>query len=557
MAENRIRKAALASIVAMATATGVVLVNTNTGEVTPYEAVPDPVFYTLKQCKQQGNQSETKAERVQWREHCNTSADPVTNLVAEKDMPITIKNGEAITPGETVDVVADNAAEWTPPSGQEPGVQLTDPADPGNVIVLPVTDTGDAATKQVEVPSDMGGIGFTEPGAPAGAQVVFTTPAATTAGLYPGTNIRWQRSIGTRSSAIKRWSDITPTWFSDNYVSSGMKYVRDNAPLAFTDAKAGLVMNIRWRDFYVDETLAPTSRAQAQDPTWSNYIWNTDDRIAQQLLSPEIVSGEAVLRLLLQMEATSIRLTHPQWMLDTPNATWTENGDMHRTTPNFFFQTADAIIAVVKQYGNSGIDSILLGEYYMGSQSAFPAGVNRNNFLTRREEIWADVAANVPLDGNGNQIAILQKSFAPPSNDAIGPDALYSRKIGYSQSDVRTFGFEGTTMAMQGNAPTDIGGDTRFAQYWAAGENRGLCTVPDPAPANPFGFTANQSIQSPPDVIGWFASSTLTGAHLDSIYLRMDPKTVQNKENFAAMLNQYGTGGTALSATQLPVPVVR
>ena len=103
--------------------------------------------------------------------------------------------------------------------------------------------------------------------------------------------------------------------------------------------------------------------------------------------------------------------------------------------------------------------------------------------------------------------------------------------------------------------PTDIGGDTRFARFWRDGKTNGYVTIPDPAPANPFGWVAGDRVPFPPEAIGWFAALV---APLDSITLRMEESTVQNKQNYADMLGLFGEGGTLANTGDYgTVPAIR
>jgi hypothetical protein len=56
----------------------------------------------------------------------------------------------------------------------------------------------------------------------------------------------------------------------------------------------------------VDDTVAPSSRAQAQDPAWSNYKWNQNDVFAKMLdASTQVGRGMAELGLFVATTATS------------------------------------------------------------------------------------------------------------------------------------------------------------------------------------------------------------------------------------------------------------
>ena len=79
---------------------------------------------------------------------------------------------------------------------------------------------------------------------------------------------------------------------SDDYVNTlydrELSLLREANPTAFVPHSQfhPCVSNkIRWRDCYVDDTLAPSSSEQARNPDWENYVWNSNDVFGRVLES--------------------------------------------------------------------------------------------------------------------------------------------------------------------------------------------------------------------------------------------------------------------------------
>lgn len=356
-------------------------------------------------------------------------------------------------------------------------------------------------------------------------------------GVFLDTNIRHVRAVGTRPGTTS-WTG-NANWLEEEYESSGLRYVRDNAPAAFNSVKALLMMKIRLVDFYVNQNQAPANSVQAQDPNWSNYAWNgpAGDWIGQLLQSPSVVNGEAALGLLVADQASAQGRTHPAWLLNSEHS-WVEDDRLHRTRldiPASRQHIIDFYTALVRKYGNTELWGIVLGEYYWGDVNQHPAGFDRSAYMQGRASIWSAIAQAAPLDANGTRIAIYQTN--PVFNFSVTSNQLTDHGIGVSQSDVRMFGYEGSVVTAQGKVPTMINGDSRLVQK---GER---VTWPAVAPRNPFGFSGGERVIPTPQHLAWFGS-TQGVAPLTSVVLGLKSGTVQNKENYAEALRMFGDGGT-------------
>jgi hypothetical protein len=145
---------------------------------------------------------------------------------------------------------------------------------------------------------------------------------------FPG--IRWFPVLGTYAGADQGWvsePNLVDQQYAD-YVGSTRErnYLdldNDNERYHFCGGR-----KFAWRDVLVDETLAPTSRAQAQNPDWSNYKWNQGDVVTEQLnASNRIAENKAKLCVFVATTATSTKNPVPTWMMQNnsfygTNLTW-------------------------------------------------------------------------------------------------------------------------------------------------------------------------------------------------------------------------------------------
>jgi hypothetical protein len=72
---------------------------------------------------------------------------------------------------------------------------------------------------------------------------------------------------------------------------------------------------LTWRQFFVDESIAPSSHWQARNPGWSNYRWNQNDIFANMVQAPAIVDNKAKLGIFVAMTASSEQEPVPIWMI--------------------------------------------------------------------------------------------------------------------------------------------------------------------------------------------------------------------------------------------------
>ncbi len=90
--------------------------------------------------------------------------------------------------------------------------------------------------------------------------------------------------MGSKKEVSQLWASVhagaSQGWVADNTLIDDQytTYVgtRENAYFDRSDGDSRQYWfvggrKINWRDCLVDDTVAPSSRAQAQDPAWSNY----------------------------------------------------------------------------------------------------------------------------------------------------------------------------------------------------------------------------------------------------------------------------------------------
>ena len=418
-------------------------------------------------------------------------------------------------------------------------------------FVTSVANAADAAT--IEPPSDIG---------ISGAQVLArsTTPESpsvgvSASGVFPGTNIRHRSCIGSRPSGIS-W-DVRDDWF-DNEYESAMQIIRADRPQAFGDDVAACVMRkITWRQMYVDDRIAPESQSQARDPSWSNYAWNQNDTIAQNLNSQYIQSGEAMLGLLIADQATAQGNAPPRWYIDAGFTFGNEAaGLIHNRMdqPEALAHVIDFYIALMRRYGGDRrLYGIVLGEYFAGSQNFWPSDFNNAEYRRGRREIWRAVSAAAPLDSDGNRIALYQTQ--PVLSSGVTLQDLLDNQMGVSESDVNLFKDgcgeslehfeceEGThawaLQQMEGLLPTMMNGDSRFARDGREWTWSGL--------ANPFGFGRGVRTVASPQQLFWYHGSEGV-IPLNSIFLKIEKDVEpQTLDNMMDAVRQFSRGGSRTS----------
>jgi hypothetical protein len=254
------------------------------------------------------------------------------------------------------------------------------------------------------------------PGTAAGVQVDATgCPLPTTTDPFPG--IRDYPVMGVYKGDAKGFSS-DPTLLQSQYET----YVgtHENAYLDLGDGDnerywfAG-GRKLAWSDVLVDESLVPASRAQAQDPNWSNYKWNQQDVLKEMLdNSTAAQQDKALLQLFFAITATSAKDPVPTWVEQDPRGlTWTDGEQkVHlRLDKDPAWQAAsDFLVAAVKHYGGDPrIASMTIGEYYQNEDAGgLPADIDQAAFKTNIKNIWTNVIGAAPRDANGERINVLQ-----------------------------------------------------------------------------------------------------------------------------------------------------
>lgn len=572
-------------LAALAGVGGMVLVNTETGEVTNYtpraeyvEKGHGPIVdtRTFKQCFEAEDWECTKPRIAACQEITDLGKAKCRKRLLDGEsiedmkMSITLKNGDVIAPGETFSVVADAATEFDAPAGQHPELELDDPITPANKLTLPLTDTATATEKTATLPSDMGtsegaAIGFTEPGAASTGRIVAVDDEAaptppppeggTSSGLFPGTNIRFRSMIGARPGTQRTWGTDN-SYVQEQYLAEGFDQVMALAPNVFNDpdVDAGLRLAVLWKAFYVDHNIVPPDSATARDPNWPNYNWNDYDWISDLMQAPLVTDGTLNLILMIMDTYTSHNNALPNFMTANPDWHWKETPLAERVrmdNPVALGHLVDFYVALVTKYGNSDLAAIVLGEYFAGSASKYPAGFNKNLFMQGRRTLWQAIDDNIPLDGDGNRMMVIQTN--PILTNGVTFEDLIATNTGVSQSDVRGFEHTHTLQEAQGRLPAMMNGDVQYARFRAQDPTtkRGFATIPTPAPPNPYGWTGGERVAMTPDIVGWHAA---TYVPLDIVLMGTEEGTDQNIANYGAALAKWGRNGTDPQAN---IPAVR
>ena len=271
---------------------------------------------------------------------------------------------------------------------------------------------------------------------------------------------------------------------------------------------------LEWKNLLVDETLAPISHDQARNPGWSNYRWNEVDVISQMLQAPAIAGGAAKLSLLIAATATSCPDPVPSWM-KAKGLTWTDGeGRVHvrQDLEEGWRYIADLYVAIVKRYGESSrIANLIMGEYYPLSDR--PASLDFKALLSNAKKIWSDVIANAPKDEGGNRVNIAQVNPILTKGIVTSTD-IANLKLGISGSDPhlfangcgkphRSLGHPGTLdrarQDLYGTVPLMHQGDAAFLKSGKTATWTGI--------ANPFGYTAGETVPIDLEQLAWYFGS--------------------------------------------------
>jgi hypothetical protein len=260
----------------------------------------------------------------------------------------------------------------------------------------------------------------------------------------------------------------------------------------------------RWADLLVDETLAPSSRAQAQDPNSSNYAWNTNDHIDKMLDNSTAVAQEkAKLCLFVAFSATSVANSVPQFMIDDPdNLTWADGAGDHgrMDKAEALQQTTDFFTALLKRYGaDERIASLTIGEYFPGPNA--PTGLDMGLFRANMKIFWSDIIAAAPRDASGERMLISQSNPITTGREVTTAE-LRTIGLGVTGSDPNLFTSEMTETnlkALYGRVPTShLANANRFMNNYQI--------TWDGTP-NPWGYTAGTTNTLRYEYLTWYHGS--------------------------------------------------
>jgi hypothetical protein len=372
------------------------------------------------------------------------------------------------------------------------------------------------------------------------ASITWTVSASAPTTLFPG--IRWYPLMGVYAGTNQGW--VSEPALIDQQYANYVGPTRENAYLDLDadDERYWFVggRKIRWRDVLVNESLAPTSRAQAQDPNWSNYKWNQNDVITEMLnASTNVTANKAKLGIFVAVTATSERNPVPAFLMNDPRGlTWTDGqGKDHvRLDKQAGYEAvADFLIALTKRYGNdTRIASIAIGEYYTNPDGGgLPADLDYDAFRTNIKHVWSQVIAAAPPDADGERINIVQTQPIL-SGDFVTATDMANIGIGISGSGAQLF------------AASDPMDSVRQQLYGVVPLQHQVNTGPLGGPAtwdgtpNPWGFTNGQTVPMRYEHVAWYHSNK-GKVPLDSLYMR-DNSTYISQWHEA--YGRFGPNGT-------------
>jgi hypothetical protein len=308
-----------------------------------------------------------------------------------------------------------------------------------------------------------------------------------------------------------------------------------------------------WTDMLVDPVTAPASRAQAQDPNWSNYKWNQTDVVDQMLdNSTAAQQDKAKVCLFVATSATAQPDPVPTYVKNGTSyygngLTWTDGqGKVHVRLDKVGGQQAisDFLIALTKHYGNDPrIASITNGEWYTNSDAGgLPTGFNYSAFKTGQKAVWQAWVNSAPKDATGNRLTIIQSQPIVAGSEVSAADI---QNIG--------IGISGSSQTVFRDSPIDavrriLYGVVPLSHQVNAG-TVGTNVTFDNTP-NPFGYAAGSTHPATYPVIAWFydnqgliPNSNAKGSKvpLDSINMGADPTLVSQ---WHSAFDQFGPNGS-------------
>ena len=377
-----------------------------------------------------------------------------------------------------------------------------------------------------------------------GAAATRNFSVSASAQTFPG--IRWWPVMGVYQGANRGWTS-DPTLIDDQYAfyigGKENRYLDlgdgDNERYWFVGGQ-----KMAWRDMLVDESLAPSSRAQARDPNWFNYKWNHTD-IFEQMLdnSRAVAQNKAKMDLFIATTATSEKNPIPTWVLNDPRTlTWRDGqGKDHLRLDKdaAWHAMSDFLVAATKHYGNDPrIASLTIGEYYTNAdRGGMPADINLDAYRANIKNVWSDVVTNAPRDANGNRLAILQ-SNPITSGGFVTAGNMANIGVGASGSDPKLF-----------NAPQV---DNLYKQLYGVMPtqhqvNAGMLVRGDPitwdGTPNPWGFTKGQTTPIRYEYVAWYYDDQGVVPR-DSLLMR-DYRSLHTQ--WYEAYDQFGPNGTLVS----------
>jgi hypothetical protein len=375
---------------------------------------------------------------------------------------------------------------------------------------------------------------------------------------FPG--IRYWSANGVYQGASAGWTS-NPTLIDDQYSKYvGFGTTREQAYLDRGDGDGedyyffgGKKLN--WRQFLVDENQAPTSSAQARDPNWSNYKWNTNDIIDEMLdNSTAIQQGKAKMQLFVAVTATSEQNPIPTWVLnDSRGLTWRDRQKMDhmRFDKTSGWQvTSDFLVALVKHYGDDPrIGVITIGEYYTNSDGRrLPADFDYNAFRSNAKNIWSDMITNAPKDASGDRVNIVQTQPITTGKNLVIPTDIANIGIGVSGSAPHIFAtdiLDPLRRQLRGQVPL-----AHQVNSNAIGDS---ITYESTGVPNPWGYQAGATHGQRYEEVVWYydtGTGRTTIQPLDSMYMK---DTASLVTEWQKAYDQFGPNGSLVGQYgQLP-----
>lgn len=242
------------------------------------------------------------------------------------------------------------------------------------------------------------------------------------------------RLLGTNTSYFR------PLNFIDDTYNTYLAPILALNPNAFNTVHPTVAYGSTWERLYVNPSLAPANQAQAQDHTWSNYIWNQPndatnayDSLGHALSNPLVTNGRLKIEFSLAISASGQGSPLPPWFKATASNWCLDSSSQEHI--DFNDQTAvqhavDVLVAMIKKYGNdTGLHSFGISEAF-----ARDCPVGASYWNNAGPFIWDQVHAAAPVDANGETVQI--KQISPIFQQGVEYDDLEDECTGYAQTDI-------------------------------------------------------------------------------------------------------------------------